>query len=103
MSDFKSEEDIYVIIPHPRNPAIKVKGKLVKIVRKEEGWNEYELENGTIIRIALNVNHIAIPIDPETNDIITNPDTGEPIYNANWNVRIVALFKESALERILKK
>ena len=96
-------EGLYVIIPHPRKPAVKVKGKVLKIVRKKEEWNEYELEDGIIIRIGLTVNHIAVPIDPETNEVIINPETGEPIFNANWNVRVMALYREDALEKFLKK
>ena len=93
-----SAEERFVIVPHPRDPTKRVKAKVVKFKVLKEDWNEYELENGTLIRVILNVNHISMPIDPETGEFIKNPETGEPIYNLNWNVRIVTLYPKKILE-----
>ena len=51
-----------------------VEGERVNIKSSEEKWNEYELEDGTKLRVKI----VVASIYKLKNEY--NPDTGEPIY-----------------------
>jgi len=58
---------------------IKAKDLKFKVIK--EDWNEYELEDGTIIRVKLIATKISRGIDPKTGNIFYIEDRGEPLYN----------------------
>ena len=90
--------ELYVKIPHPHKSGAFVQGKVLKIKRSEEHWNVYELEDGTIIKVKLCVNHISMPIDPTTNKPMRKPN-GEPIFNVNWTIHIVPLYPREKINK----
>lgn len=88
-----AKKEYFVNVPDPRNPSRMVKGKIVNFKVLKEDWNEYELEDGTIVQVKPVVQSISYVIDPETNEIIKTP-TGEPVINVRHAVVINAIFPE---------
>lgn len=89
----------YTVLQHPFRPGEIIRAKVLKFKTVKEDWNEYELDDGTRVRIKMEVNLIAAPIEPTTGSPLMNPQTGEPVINANWTVRFVTQFSEEALKK----
>jgi len=51
-------EDYYVLVPDPRTPGKIVRAKAARFKVLKEDWNEYELEDGTIVKVKLTVAHV---------------------------------------------
>jgi len=94
--------DRYVRIPHPFKPDTFVQGRVLEIKHSKEYWNEYELEDGTIVKVKLCVNHISIPLDPVTKKPLKKPN-GEPIFNVNWTIHIVPLYPREKITEMEEK
>ncbi len=92
-----SNNDSYIIIRNPNNPNQHVRAKLLRHQKIRGEDHEYELEDGTRIRLILDVDNISRPIDPETNRPAINPTTGEPVINISWGFRVMTVYSERAL------
>lgn len=55
---FVMSEDYYVLVPDPRTPGKIVRAKAARFKVLKEDWNEYELEDGTIVKVKLTVAHV---------------------------------------------
>jgi len=86
------------MVPDPRNPKRMIKGRVVNFKTLKEDWNEYELEDGTIVKIKIVVQSIAYVIDPESGEILRNP-MGEPVINVRHGVVITATFPKEVLQK----
>lgn len=89
----------FTLLQNPFKPGEIIRAKILKPKTAKEHWNEYELDDGTRVRIKMEVNLIAAPIDPTTGAWMQNPQTGEPVIHANWSVRFVTQFSENALKK----
>lgn len=77
----------------------QIDGEVLSYDIVKEDWNKYQLEDGSLIKVRLIVNKIARGIDPETGDILRVPDSGEPYYNINYSVEVVAEVPEKLMEQ----
>lgn len=64
-----------------------------------EDWNLYELEDETLLKIKIVANKIARGIDPETSEILRVENSGEPYYNVNYRVIVVAEVAEDLMKQ----
>jgi len=65
-------------VPSPKG---MIKARYLKFEVVKEDWNEYKLEDGTVLRAKLVAVNVMRGIDPETGDIFYLEDRGEPLYN----------------------
>jgi hypothetical protein len=94
-----SERKTYSKIPTPIGiiDALDLKFKVIN-----EDWNVYDLEDGTQLRVRINVSKISRGIDPKTGEVFIGP-TGEPFYNVVANTTMVANVPKETLEKLTKK
>ena len=88
----------FTLLQNPFKQGQIIKAKILKTKTAKEHWNEYELDDGTKVRIKMEMNLIAAPLDQATGVPLQNPQTGEPVIHLNWTVRIVTQFSEAALK-----
>ena len=93
------DADSYTVLQHPFRPGEIIRAKVLKSRTIKEDWNEYELEDGTRVRIKMEVNLFAAPIDPTTGAPLVNPQSGEPVIHANWTVRMVTQFSGETIKK----
>ena len=86
----------FVMVPDPRDPRKFIRGRVVGFKALKEDWNEYELEDGTRVRVKLVVQSISYALDPSTGEVIRSP-SGEPVLNVKHSVVVAALFPEERL------
>ncbi len=96
----KSKEK-FINVPDPRNPNKLTKGLVVNFRTVKEDWNEYELDDGTRVRVKLVVQSIAYVIDPETGEILRNP-LNEPVINVRHTIIITAEFPKEKISEVGK-
>jgi hypothetical protein len=89
----------FTLLQNPFKPGEIIRAKILRTKTAKEHWNEYELDDGTMVRIKMEVNVIAEPVDPTTGGPLQNPQTGEPVIHANWTVRIVTQFSDAAIKK----
>ena len=94
-----SERKTYSKIPTPMGfiDALDLNFKVIK-----EDWNVYELEDGTELRVRINVSKISRGIDPKTGEAFIQP-TGEPFYNIVANTSMAVNVPKETLEKLTKK
>jgi hypothetical protein len=94
-----SERKTYSKIPTPIGiiDALDLKFKVIN-----EDWNVYDLEDGTQLRVRINVSKISRGIDPNTGDVFISPN-GEPFYNVVANTTMAANVPKEVLEKLTKK
>jgi len=85
----------YIRVPDPRDPKRLVLAKIVNFRTIKEDWNEYELEDGTIVKTKLIAQSMSYPLDEQGN-IIRTP-TGEPVVNVRYTVIITAFHPKKRL------
>lgn len=85
-----------VYLPGPKGEFIRAKNLKFKVIK--EDWNEYELEDGTILRAKLVAVKMVRGIDPKTGDILYLEDRGEPLYNIRHQVVVTAEVPKSLLK-----
>lgn len=90
-----SNDEGFIIIRDPNNRPVKAKVLKYRKVKGED--YEYQLEDGTKIKLIIEVNHISKPVDPKTGDFIVNTTTGEPVIHVDWGIRLMTIYSESAL------
>lgn len=95
-----SEDEGYILVPNPNNPNQPIKAKLLRFRPTRGEEYEYTLDDGTRIRLVVDVESIFRPIDPKTGKPAVNPKTGEPQININWGVRVMTIYSEAALREI---
>ena len=96
-----AESEGFTLLQNPFKQGQIIRAKILRPKTTKEHWNEYELDDGTKVRIKMEVNLIAAPLDPATGAPLQNPQSGEPVIHANWTVRIVTQFSEAALRNYL--
>lgn len=92
-----SDEEGYVVQRDPSNPNRTVRAKLLRYEKISGEDHEYRLQDGTRIRLVVDVENITRLIDPTTNQPAINPVTGEPVINISWGLRINTIYSERAL------
>jgi hypothetical protein len=98
-----SRDEEFIVVPNPNDPNRPIRAKLLRYHQtrgQENEYNEYTLEDGTRIRLFIDVESIYRPFDPVTGNLAVNPKTGEPQININWGVRIMTVYSEKALREI---
>jgi hypothetical protein len=95
-----SEDEGYIVIPNPSNPNLPVRAKLLKYKKTKGEDFEYTLDNGTKVKLIIQVDNISRPIDPSTNLPAVNPSTGEPVLNVSWGIRVKTIYSEKALNEV---
>jgi hypothetical protein len=95
-----SAEEGYIVLPNPNDPSQLVKAKLLKFKKTSGNDHEYTLDDGTRIRLVVDVENIYRPLDPNTGKLAANPKTGEPQININWGMRIMTIYSEKGLREI---
>lgn len=88
----------YIIVPNPLNPTQRLKAKVLDYQKIKGEDHLYRLEDGTKIKLVIEVDTISRPIDPETGKTVFNPTTGEPVININWGVRVMTMYSAQALD-----
>jgi len=96
------KEQHFVRVPDPRGSRKILLGKVIDFKTLKEDWNEYELSDGTIVKVKLVAQSISYVIDPEKNDIMRN-DLGEPVINIRYTVIISPIFTDKKLGLSEKK
>ncbi|HDI32182.1 MAG TPA: hypothetical protein ENF80_05140 [Thermofilum sp.] len=89
----------YINVPDPRNPKRLTRGLVVNFKTLKESWNEYELEDGTKVKVRLVAQSISYVLDPETGEIMRNP-LGEPVINVRHSIIVTAEFPEENLQEV---
>jgi hypothetical protein len=74
-----------------------VSGEILDYKTEKEDWNKYKLEDGTLLKVRIVANKIARGIDPNTGDILRVPESGEPYYNINYKIQVVAEVPEELM------
>lgn len=87
--------------PHP-DPEKARRGEKVMAVFLdfkviEEGWNVYELEDGTRVRVKIHATQFDRAIDPETDELIYDKE-GKPQYGVGLGVETVFEFPEGFIK-----
>jgi hypothetical protein len=88
----------YIIIPNPINPTQRVRAKVLDYQKIQGEDHIYRLNDGTRIKLVVEVDTISRPIDPESGKPVVNPATGEPVININWGVRVMTMYSAQALD-----
>jgi hypothetical protein len=84
----RMSEKLYIKTRHPREKNVFVDGELEKVKKREEQPNVYELEDGTIISVYLDLDSVSYPIDPKTGDYFRD-ESGEKVHSIDYHVRVV--------------
>ncbi len=73
-------KEIEVIVPTPKGMQ-KKKGHIVNVKSSKENWSEYELENGSTLRLKQVVVQVVLLDEKD--------DSGKPVYQISANPIIV--------------
>ena len=95
-----SDDEGYIVSPNPSNPSQPIKSKVLRFKKIKGEDYEYVLDDGTKIKLIIDMTNITRPIDPNTKKLSRNPLTKEPIINITWGVRVMTTYSEKALEKI---
>lgn len=83
-------------VPGPLGSIVSAEDLSYKTMKEE--WNEYELEDGTILKAKIVAQKISRGIADDNKSILYNPD-GEPFYNIRYSVSIVTQVPENLLKK----
>ena len=63
----------------------------------KEDWNEYELEDGSMLRVKIIAQKISRMLAKDKKTFLYTPE-GEPVYNIRYSVSVVANVAEGLLK-----
>lgn len=85
--------------PHPDPEKAKMGEKVMAVFLDfkviQEGWNVYELEDGTRVRVRVHATQFDRALDSETGETLCNRE-GKPQYGAGLGIETVFEFPEGS-------
>jgi len=64
-----------------------------------EDWSEYELADGSVLKIRIVAQKVSRAIDPETRETFHKEEDGEPLYNVRYQIVVSTSVPEDLLKQ----